>query len=1581
MQTSVLHSRLAKDDPGGWLAVCEEQFAAKFRETLKHPPDGQRPAQPGTRAHAPEDWVAVMITDSGYAMLDKQSVAPPSLGSDERYENEFTDVPASRVALWMMGRDEFGRSTCIWLHHLLPYFYVGISHSDTEWARVQAPFYARSLRSYLEYKAQQEPSWRKRPQVLEVRVVKRRWFYGYRPDPSGDRRAPRWALDPNDDATHWDGSTTQASDWYLKVCAGAPFQVNKLRSWASEWSEKVAQTLDQHEPGQIPRASASDRHKWRVPVIRTTSTVMAPVSLTVFEANVEFSLRCMIDRGLVGCGWCVVHRSMVGKLDSGIRRDTQGRSRCQESYVIDARIFERAERDRDRALNQGQDPQEALRLGLVDASLRFVAREADLQCYVDGKGAYTTHPDPMEAWFEDLRQSTAPLTIMSFDIECCNPWGSFPKPEEEESQVINLAARIYRLDRVEAYERQQQEAADGDPKRCKWPPPLDAVVMGIGQREPMHQGGMDGYGVRSVSFSDEQSFLLAFAAQLRVWDPDIIEGYNSVAFDMAYLLIRAKTLGIEHEFWELGRLVGFRSEPRVEEFGNKAKGKRKEYRAHLHGRVQFDLLRVCVDDIALKLRSYTLNNVSYQLLNEGKKDMDYKLIPSFHARGPDGRRILDEYCDADAVLPFKIERHQSYLMRYIELARVTGVPMRFLLEKGQQVLVFAQLLRKGRELNYVIPWLPVVEPEQTLTESRKNKAYEGAVVIDPSVGFYTIHQTGPVVVNDYNSLYPSSMISQNLGYTTHVTDPVASDLCRQQHKQLRDSHDLDMQEREDQWYDGDLKVRSYETQGGWKVAPVDSDKRLDPVFVRQEVRKSLLAQILEALLAARGVAKKLMKQYPKGSPPYKVQDARQMALKVCANSVYGFTGAPVGRQPDLDVSGATTGYGRKALYFAQRLSEQLLPGDNEVVYGDSVVGNTPIIVRYPAVNTTPHMLHIKDLCPHTDERWEQKPTGKYEVDAYRLGWEVWSDKGWTPIKRLIRHRTNKRIYTVVTERGSVSVTEDHSLLRHDGSMVRPADLRYGDRLLHVQYLPEEPRAQMDKKKSDDVDGDVYMTLPQDGNITHAYKWWYWESRFVGRSVSRGGNLWIDDDPAKSETVCSISYADCDGGWGYKRNLWVYDLETENHHFAAGEGHLVVHNTDSVMVCVKDACTHEASEPGKPLSQAAIEAVAKAFQRGALLDEAINCRVLPPMRIETEKVYAPFLLLGRKKYLTLMWMKPGGPFGIDAKGIEMVRRDNPHIVGLACAAFADLLMGKGPKLEGKSDQVVGIWPDLETAKQFLRDVHARMLEDDLPFEAYVISAKYSKPADEYKTIPPHVALAMRMQHRDEGSAPKLGDRVPYVIVRPEFSEPVRNHEKSVLYKDTRGVKVRDCAEDPQWAYQHKMRIDNQVYAAKKFEPPFLRMLAPILAKDELQSGVPKDPRMWTRQNWRHRDHPEKLEEWIQKKRQANAEAVVHQAVFAENHRSRKIQRTTHPDCAIERAFKRAETSEAAEDEVGDPQQGLLEALDMRGAEDRMMELLNNIRKQSKQKVEDRLAALPPPPPPGQPRPQKGRQTSITQFFGA
>ena len=42
----------------------------------------------------------------------------------------------------------------------------------------------------------------------------------------------------------------------------------------------------------------------------------------------------------------------------------------------------------------------------------------------------------------------------------------------------------------------------------------------------------------------------------------------------------------------------------------------------------------------------------------------------------------------------------------------------------------------------------------------------------------------------------------------------------------------------------------------------------------------------------------------------KVLDGRQLALKISANSVYGFTGAQVGKLPCLEISQSVTAFGR-----------------------------------------------------------------------------------------------------------------------------------------------------------------------------------------------------------------------------------------------------------------------------------------------------------------------------------------------------------------------------------------------------------------------------------------------------------------------------------------------------------------------------------------------------------------------------------------------------------------------------------------------------------------------------------------------
>ncbi|KAG9342853.1 hypothetical protein JZ751_015060 [Albula glossodonta] len=137
--------------------------------------------------------------------------------------------------------------------------------------------------------------------------------------------------------------------------------------------------------------------------------------------------------------------------------------------------------------------------------------------------------------------------------------------------------------------------------------------------------------------------------------------------------------------------------------------------------------------------------------------------------------------------------------------------------------------------------------------------YAGGTVMEPEKGYYNI----PITILDFSSLYPSIMMTHNLCYTTM------------------------------------LQTGSAEKLG---LSPEDFIRTpTGDYFVKSSVRKGLLPEILENLLSARKRAKAELK---KETDPFKKQvlDGRQLALKVSANSVYGFTGAQVGKLPCLEIS-------------------------------------------------------------------------------------------------------------------------------------------------------------------------------------------------------------------------------------------------------------------------------------------------------------------------------------------------------------------------------------------------------------------------------------------------------------------------------------------------------------------------------------------------------------------------------------------------------------------------------------------------------------------------------------------------------
>lgn len=451
----------------------------------------------------------------------------------------------------------------------------------------------------------------------------------------------------------------------------------------------------------------------------------------------------------------------------------------------------------------------------------------------------------------------APFRILSFDIECAGRKGHFPEPTHDPViQVANLVT------------------LQGEDQ------PFVRNVMTLKSCSPI-------VGVDVMSFETEREVLLAWRDFIREVDPDIIIGYNICKFDLPYLIERASVLGIA-EFPILGRIRNSRVRVKDTTFSSRQYGTRESKEVTVEGRVQFDLLQVMQRDY--KLSSYSLNSVSAHFLSEQKEDVHHSIISDLQNGNAETRRRLAVYCLKDAYLPQRLLDKLMFIYNYVEMARVTGVPISFLLSRGQSIKVLSQLLRKAKQKNLVLPNVKQAGSEQG--------TYEGATVLEANAGFYE----KPIATLDFASLYPSIMMAYNLCYCTLVTPE-------------------------------DVRKLNLPPECVNKTPSGE-------IFVKSSLQKGILPEILEELLAARKRAKADLKE-AKDPLEKAVLDGRQLALKISANSVYGFTGATVGQLPCLEISSSVTSYGRQMIEHTKKLVEEkftTLGGyehNAEVIYGDT----------------------------------------------------------------------------------------------------------------------------------------------------------------------------------------------------------------------------------------------------------------------------------------------------------------------------------------------------------------------------------------------------------------------------------------------------------------------------------------------------------------------------------------------------------------------------------------------------------------------------------------------------------------------
>ena len=463
------------------------------------------------------------------------------------------------------------------------------------------------------------------------------------------------------------------------------------------------------------------------------------------------------------------------------------------------------------------------------------------------------------------------------------------------------------------------------------------------------------------------------------------------------------------------------------------------------------------------------------------------------------------------------------------------------------------------------------------------------------------------------------------------------------------------------------------------------------------------------------------------------------------NSMYGAMGVRRGYLPFMPGAMATTYMGRKNIEIVANTIVKDFKG--KLVYGDSVTEDTPILCRID------DKIFYRTIDDVSNGDWNVYHGDKEESSPIE-NLEVWTETGFTKIKKVIRHRTDKELFRVLVHTGVVDVTEDHGLLDTQGNKVSPKDIDVGFNLM-TSNLPEQQNiidiitpdeayvwgmfyaegscgdykcpsgnkcswginnqdmnvlekcrdilnvihvnSTIKFKILDTLESSaVYKLVPFGKGINNFVRYWrslFYDKRkykIVPDSILCSSvevrqsflNGYYEGDGNKSEVgsyrfdnkgkigsaglyyiATSLGYKvsvntrtdkpdiyrmTCTKGKQRKCNSvkkiysigqtdkFVYDLETENHHFSAGVGNLIVHNTDSNYIHFEHLTTVEES-----------------WAYAEYVAQEISKMFPPPIKLDYEEViYWRFFILTKKRYMYKSCGKDG---------VLLARRDNSMFV--------------------------------------------------------------------------------------------------------------------------------------------------------------------------------------------------------------------------------------------------------------------------------------------------------------------------------
>jgi len=318
------------------------------------------------------------------------------------------------------------------------------------------------------------------------------------------------------------------------------------------------------------------------------------------------------------------------------------------------------------------------------------------------------------------------------------------------------------------------------------------------------------------------------------------------------------------------------------------------------------------------------NKVSFDISKKlrwclAKDDVTPKDIFELTKGTDSDRAIIAKYCIQDCNLVHSLLNKIDILTGLIEMANLCSVPISFLVLRGQGIKLTSFIAKKCREKGTLMP---------TLKSSMSNdEGYEGAIVLEPKCNLYL---DNPVACVDYGSLYPSSMISENLCHSSKVWTKeydLDGELIEKTGIECENGEFLYDNLPDYSYVDVTYDTYKYERKSPKAAAQKIKIGTKTCRFAKSNSSMAIMPAVLQELLQSRKATKK---QMAKETDPFmkNVLDKRQLSIKLTANSLYGQCGAKTSAFYEKDVAACTTATGRKLLIYAKNLIEG--------VYGDSV---------------------------------------------------------------------------------------------------------------------------------------------------------------------------------------------------------------------------------------------------------------------------------------------------------------------------------------------------------------------------------------------------------------------------------------------------------------------------------------------------------------------------------------------------------------------------------------------------------------------------------------------------------------------